>query len=122
MLRQRIHTSTIAGRPSPISDANTTYPHVPISHLRHCIGAIRQALMCAADITPIVWQWSEPRQLVEQRDDVVHVCRDFGSVRRWAEDEDRRFISRMEDFRVPPGKAEMIGGNAPMDWGGHHNH
>ncbi|KAJ7613517.1 hypothetical protein FB45DRAFT_938592, partial [Roridomyces roridus] len=109
MLRQRIHTPTIGGHPSAISDANTTYPHVPISHLRHCIGAIRQALMCAADIPPIVWQWSEPRQLVEQRDDVVHMCRDFGSVRRWAEDADRRFVSRMEDFRAPPGKDGIIG-------------
>ncbi|KAJ7232530.1 hypothetical protein C8J57DRAFT_1729823 [Mycena rebaudengoi] len=29
------------------------YTRIPISHVRHCIGAIRQALMCSADITEV---------------------------------------------------------------------
>ncbi|KAJ7459260.1 hypothetical protein FB451DRAFT_1004075, partial [Mycena latifolia] len=60
------------------------YERVSNSHIRHCIGAIRQALMCAADITPVVWQWSEKHQLAEQRDDVLHVCRDFDRIQDWA--------------------------------------
>ncbi|KAF7365992.1 hypothetical protein MVEN_00475100 [Mycena venus] len=87
VLRQQVHR----GR-------GFNYTHVPISHVRHCIGAIRQALLCAADISPVVWQWSEERQLVEQRDDIVHVCRDFGQIWEWAAG--RTFIAQDSDFRV----------------------
>ncbi|KAJ6589321.1 hypothetical protein B0H19DRAFT_235640 [Mycena capillaripes] len=44
-------------------------------HLRHCVGAIRQALMCYADLSPVVWQWSTRYKEAEQRDDLVHTCR-----------------------------------------------
>ncbi|KAF8149200.1 hypothetical protein K438DRAFT_1625216 [Mycena galopus ATCC 62051] len=60
------------------------YKRAPMSHIRHCIGAVRQALMCSADISPIVWQWSEEQQKVERRDDILHVCRDFDQIRGWA--------------------------------------
>ncbi|KAJ7752648.1 hypothetical protein B0H16DRAFT_1317446, partial [Mycena metata] len=53
-------------------------------HLRHCLGAIRQAIMCSVDITGVVWQWSDDLKLVEQRDDVFHVCRDYDRIRDWA--------------------------------------
>ncbi|KAJ7752667.1 hypothetical protein B0H16DRAFT_1723590 [Mycena metata] len=53
-------------------------------HLRHCLGAIRQAIMCSVDITSVVWQWSDDLKLVEQRDDVFHVCRDYDRIRDWA--------------------------------------
>ncbi|KAJ7186492.1 hypothetical protein C8R46DRAFT_1206495 [Mycena filopes] len=55
-------------------------------HLRHCIGAIRQALMCYADISPIVWQWSSRYNEAEQRDDILHTCRDFDKLRGWAQE------------------------------------
>jgi hypothetical protein len=74
------------------------YTRVPISHARHCIGAIRQALMCSADISPIAWQWSEEHQTAQQRDDIVHVCRDFDQIRDWA---DRHtFVAQTTDFDV----------------------
>ncbi|KAJ7643220.1 hypothetical protein B0H17DRAFT_994596 [Mycena rosella] len=66
------------------------YTHVPIAHVRHCVGVIRQALMCSADITPVVWQWSEELQKAEQRDDILHVCRDFDRIRDWASE--RTFV------------------------------
>ncbi|KAJ7207321.1 hypothetical protein C8J57DRAFT_1725748 [Mycena rebaudengoi] len=62
------------------------YTKRPRSHLRHCIGAIRQALMCSVDITPIVWQWSDKFREAEQRDDILHTCRDFDKIRNWAEE------------------------------------
>jgi hypothetical protein len=71
VLRQQLHPGN-------------NYKHVPRTHIRHCIGAIRQALMCAVDITPVVWQWSEKLQMAEQRDDIVHVCRDYDRIREWA--------------------------------------
>ncbi|KAJ7445649.1 hypothetical protein FB451DRAFT_1148732 [Mycena latifolia] len=74
------------------------YSHVPRGHIRHCIGAIRQALMCSADTSTIVWQWSDELQVAEQRDDVVHVCRDFDHIRDWASK--RTFEDAESDFSV----------------------
>ncbi|KAJ7239676.1 hypothetical protein C8J57DRAFT_1528018 [Mycena rebaudengoi] len=71
VLRQQLHPGN-------------NYRHVPQTHIRHCIGTIRQALMCAVDITPVVWQWSEKHKMAEQRDDIVHVCRDYDRIREWA--------------------------------------
>ncbi|KAJ6539857.1 hypothetical protein DFH09DRAFT_1090169 [Mycena vulgaris] len=62
------------------------YTTLPKAHIRHCIGSIRQSLMCAGDVTPIVWQWSEKHQVAEQRDDVLHVCRDYSRIQAWARD------------------------------------
>ncbi|KAJ7676339.1 hypothetical protein B0H17DRAFT_1139914 [Mycena rosella] len=45
LLRQQVHSGHNYTQQSPI-------------HLRHCIGPIRQVLMCYADISPVVWQWS----------------------------------------------------------------
>ena len=28
-----------------------------MEHLEHCIGALRQSLMCASDIPPLPWVW-----------------------------------------------------------------
>ncbi|KAF7372819.1 hypothetical protein MSAN_00487900 [Mycena sanguinolenta] len=72
--------------------------HVNDVHVRHCIGAIRQALMCSADTTPVIWQWSEKLQEAEQRDDVVHVCRDYHRIRDWASE--RTVPDEEIDFRV----------------------
>ncbi|KAJ7493790.1 hypothetical protein FB451DRAFT_1122315 [Mycena latifolia] len=84
------------------------YTRLPMGHVRHCIGAIRQALMCSADVTPIVWQWSDRLQVAEQRDDVVHVCRDFSAVRDWARDHFEPFPDPsvyIEGDGAPAGKA-----------------
>ncbi|KAJ7174400.1 hypothetical protein C8R46DRAFT_990506 [Mycena filopes] len=64
--------------------AGHNYTRISGSHIRHCFGAIRQALMCSADISVIVWQWSDKFKMVEQRDDVLHVCRDYDMIRQWA--------------------------------------
>ncbi|KAF8996175.1 hypothetical protein BDQ17DRAFT_1392111 [Cyathus striatus] len=72
MLRQAIH---------PTHYVNF---HLPPTHLRHCIGAIRQSLMCFSDVSPIVWQWSEEKKKAVQRDDILHTCRKFENVQEWA--------------------------------------
>ncbi|KAJ7653983.1 hypothetical protein DFH06DRAFT_1203397 [Mycena polygramma] len=80
--------------------ASTGYNYHRVSgkHIRHCIGVLRQALMCSADITTVVWQWSEKLQIAEQRDDIVHVCRDFDQIREWADQ--RTFLDLEVDFSV----------------------
>jgi len=57
--------------------------HLSKIHIRHCIGAIRQSLMCFSDVTPIVWQWNETLGVGDQRDDIVHTCRKFDRVQEW---------------------------------------
>ncbi|KAL0071714.1 hypothetical protein AAF712_000636, partial [Marasmius tenuissimus] len=64
------------------------YPNTPegihTPHMRHCISSIRQSLMCSADISPIVWQWSEKSHAAKERSDVVHTCRNFDKIKEWA--------------------------------------
>ncbi|KAJ7057152.1 hypothetical protein C8F01DRAFT_1257073 [Mycena amicta] len=85
MIRQRLHPG--GGNYTAISE----------KHMRHCIGAIRQALMCSADITPIVWQWSTHFKEAIQRDDLVHTCRDFDSIQSWAQ---QRSMGLLPDLTV----------------------
>ncbi|KAJ7901118.1 hypothetical protein B0H14DRAFT_3123662 [Mycena olivaceomarginata] len=66
-------------------------------HLRHCIGAIRQSLMCYADISPVVWQWSTRYEEAEQRDDILHTCRDFDRLQGWARE---RSLGGLPDLSV----------------------
>ncbi|KAF7329963.1 FAD/NAD(P)-binding domain-containing protein [Mycena kentingensis (nom. inval.)] len=73
------------------------YTRMSRAHLRHCIGAIRQALMCYADTTPIVWQWSPEFNEAIQRDDLVHTCRDFDEIQQWAK---QRSMGLLPDLTV----------------------
>lgn len=54
------------------------------THLDHCIDSIRQNMMCSADITPLVFQWSSEAKEVKIRADIPHTCRDFDLLREWA--------------------------------------
>ncbi|KAJ7487306.1 hypothetical protein B0H11DRAFT_2230629 [Mycena galericulata] len=67
------------------------------AHLRHCVGAIRQALMCTADTSPVVWQWSDKYKEAEQRDDILHTCRDFDRLQDWARE---RSMGLLPDLSV----------------------
>ena len=49
-------------------------------HLDHCIDSLRQALQCASDVSPYVFQWSESDKEVRAFADGVHTCRDFDAV------------------------------------------
>ncbi len=60
--------------------------HLHRAHMAHCVGHVRQALMCNADITPIVWQWEEDAQLVRRKDDVPHTCKSFERIHQWAKE------------------------------------
>ncbi|KAK0229199.1 hypothetical protein EDD85DRAFT_138830 [Armillaria nabsnona] len=80
MVRMSLHPERYPG---------VDHPHRKL-HVAHCLGHVRQALMCAADITPISWQWNEQAQTVRRRDDVVHTCRNFEAIQEWAKE---RFVS-----------------------------
>lgn len=53
-------------------------------HVDHCVDAIRQSLMCSADISTVVWQWSDGLQKNVFQGGVAHMCRDFDMIQDWA--------------------------------------
>lgn len=55
-----------------------------IAHADHCIDMLRQSAMCEGDVTPIVYQYSERTGKVMGRTGVLHQCRDFDQLQRWA--------------------------------------
>ncbi|KAF7532346.1 hypothetical protein G7054_g8010 [Neopestalotiopsis clavispora] len=57
-------------------------------HLSHCIDHLRQAIQCHADISTVVWQWSEASQNNKIYGSTVRTCRNFDAVRRWATEHD----------------------------------
>ncbi|KAF9269955.1 hypothetical protein L218DRAFT_4111 [Marasmius fiardii PR-910] len=69
--------------------------HTP--HMRHCISSLRQSLMCSADVTPIVWQWSERSKAAKERNDVVHTCRNFDKIKEWAH---QHLLDHQQDMSV----------------------
>ncbi|THH00335.1 hypothetical protein EW026_g2166 [Hermanssonia centrifuga] len=82
-IRKALHTEYYT---DPITGNLGVIPKAEVpEHISHCIDNIRQALMCASDITPIVWQWSEQKKKAEFRGSVVHSCRSFDRVVEWAE-------------------------------------
>ena len=53
-------------------------------HWDHCIESIRQSLVCSADVSPLVWQWVDRVQEVRLAGNIIHTCRNFEKIRRWA--------------------------------------
>ncbi|KAF8991800.1 hypothetical protein BDQ17DRAFT_1254546, partial [Cyathus striatus] len=49
-------------------------------HIGHCIDAIRQSLMCSADISTIVWQWDDTQRNNTFRGGVAHKCKKFEKI------------------------------------------
>ncbi|KAJ7042689.1 hypothetical protein C8F04DRAFT_1076762 [Mycena alexandri] len=77
------------------------YPHttegINTNHMRHCISSLRQSIMCTADISTIVWQWSERSQAAKERADVLHTCRNFEKIQEWGRD---HFAGAMQDMTI----------------------
>ncbi len=55
-----------------------------MEHLEHCYDALRQSLLCSADITPLPWIWVEEAKESKELAHVAHTCRDFDVLREWA--------------------------------------
>ncbi|KAJ6501619.1 hypothetical protein C8R47DRAFT_970065 [Mycena vitilis] len=77
------------------------YPHTTegmnTNHMRHCLSSLRQSIMCTADISTIVWQWSEKSQAAKERSDVLHTCRDFSKIQDWGR---QHFAGSMQDMTI----------------------
>ncbi|KAH8768322.1 hypothetical protein F5883DRAFT_669806 [Diaporthe sp. PMI_573] len=55
-----------------------------IAHLDHCVDLLRQALMCAADVTPFVWARDPRDGRLHGVTTVSHTCRDWSAIEGWA--------------------------------------
>jgi len=53
-------------------------------HVSHCVDTIRQSLMCSADISVNVWQWSKELSAVVGHSTQAHSCRNFNKLLDWA--------------------------------------
>ncbi|KAF9522204.1 hypothetical protein CPB83DRAFT_777449, partial [Crepidotus variabilis] len=77
MIRLRIWSNSTVADEMLMSD----------DHISHCVDALRQALMCAADITPMSWRWKpEAQEAKLVVNDVPHTCRNFEKVKQWAKE------------------------------------
>lgn len=55
----------------------------------HCIDALRQTVMCHADISPIPWRVNIPaNKVIIPRLSTTHTCRNFTKIQAWAHDHD----------------------------------
>lgn len=61
-----------------------SYGPMGIIHMDHCIDGIRQALMCAGDVTPRPYGWDPLGENVVAVNHVMRTCRDFDAIREWA--------------------------------------
>ncbi|KAJ3556366.1 hypothetical protein NM688_g2066 [Phlebia brevispora] len=63
----------------------TKHSSIP-DHVAHCLDILRQGIMCAADISPIVYDWDEERQKTIPMLSIGHSCRKWDNIVDWARD------------------------------------
>ncbi|KAJ7771141.1 hypothetical protein DFH07DRAFT_734830, partial [Mycena maculata] len=58
--------------------------HGNFQHVRHCLSSLREGIMCSADVSVIVEQWDDARQMNLGHGDTVHECRNWDKIKEWA--------------------------------------
>jgi len=53
------------------------------SIIRYCLSGLRQSVMCSADTSVIVWQWSDAHNKAMERTDILHSCKNFTKIQEW---------------------------------------
>ncbi|KAH8104501.1 hypothetical protein BXZ70DRAFT_590700 [Cristinia sonorae] len=53
-------------------------------HASHCLDNLRQSVMCASDISLVVWQWVEEANRASISMNTIHSCRNFDKIVDWA--------------------------------------
>ncbi|KAI1264679.1 hypothetical protein F5Y18DRAFT_427816 [Xylariaceae sp. FL1019] len=83
-------------------------------HWDHCVDALRQALMCHADISPVAWRLNVPvRKMIIPRLSTTHTCRNFSKIHEWA----KEHSAGDWNYNVTADIAEEILRTAPDDQG-----
>ncbi|KAG6359114.1 hypothetical protein INS49_012634 [Diaporthe citri] len=83
-------------------------------HVDHCVDQIRQYLMCHADTTPLVWQWSERNKKYLTYMGMKHTCRDWDRFYGWAERHQSQWD--YDRSRYVPGSPEWEDTKATVKW------
>ncbi|KAK8092374.1 uncharacterized protein PG998_014859 [Apiospora kogelbergensis] len=55
-----------------------------VDHLNHCIEQLRQSVMCADDVTPLLWHWDRAPDDAMLFATLPHWCRKFDRIQSWA--------------------------------------
>ncbi|KAF7978949.1 hypothetical protein HWV62_44173 [Athelia sp. TMB] len=66
-------------RYSPLNGGGGIFDHVD-----HCLNAIRESLVCNADLTPVTWHWNERDQISGVEFNAVHTCVNWENIHTWA--------------------------------------
>lgn len=80
-----------------------------IRHLDHCVDMLRQAIMCAADISPFVWARDPRDGRAKGLTSITHTCRNWDAIAEWAAE--RPFVT---DFNVT-----KVIHDDPLGWAHH---
>ncbi|KAG8408219.1 hypothetical protein J3459_018083 [Metarhizium acridum] len=67
--------------PEEFDDVQGSYGR---DHISHCLDAVREAIMCASDVSVITWQWNDQAKKALGHGDVLHTCRSFEKIQEWA--------------------------------------
>jgi len=76
LLRKRFHPEYYP--PPPPENA------IAHQHAEHCVDILRQSMMCAVDINPLVWQWNHDINATVPKLDALHECRSWDDVWNWS--------------------------------------
>ena len=63
-----------------------TFDYMTFGHFDHCIDMLRQSLLCACDITPIVYHWNTRLNQTRAHFDTMRTCRNCVKIMDWASD------------------------------------
>ncbi|KZS89650.1 hypothetical protein SISNIDRAFT_416712, partial [Sistotremastrum niveocremeum HHB9708] len=69
--------------PQELGDPVLEDDDTPFDHVDHCVNIIRENIICNADTTPNVFQWSEEKNMIFPHFDSVHMCRNWESITEW---------------------------------------
>ncbi|KJX93188.1 hypothetical protein TI39_contig4372g00002 [Zymoseptoria brevis] len=102
VLRQNLHFNhEHYSSVDPLPSGHASHA-VDKAHINHCVDALREKLMCGADIGVVPWVWSSDPHFVTQPNFVrQHQCHDFEAVRNWARERQVKKVAREEDLVVP---------------------
>jgi hypothetical protein len=111
-LRMGISIGTGPAGGTGVSDARTSRDKSltkPI--IEHCIDALRQTLMCHADVSPNSWHVNVPMSNgIFSRIATTHTCRNFAKIQEWGRQHETSFGGA-----VPQNEVDRILENPPFD-------
>ncbi|KAI3612864.1 hypothetical protein WG66_005458 [Moniliophthora roreri] len=71
-------------------------------HVPHCIEHLRQSIVCASDVSAIVWYWDVEKNKTISRPAVPHTCKNFDKISEWANQPENRIYWNEFDLYVKP--------------------